>query len=105
MPSAGTVGIMTDIIAVAGKSTRMAAEAQMQGEAAGIGKPLQIHQLLMLLQLPSCINQKLYMVKYLSGQLCNVQSLEYLQSPSLIAALHDGAICCPACAQVQQVHE
>ncbi len=56
LSSAGTVGIMTDIIAAAGKSTRMAAEAQMQGEAAGISKPLQIHQLLMLLQLPRCIN-------------------------------------------------
>ncbi len=75
LPSAGTVGIVTDIIAAAGKSTCMAAEAQMQGEAAGISKALQIHQLLMLLQLPTCINQKLHMVQHLSGQLCNVQLL------------------------------
>ena len=75
LPSAGTVGIVPDIIAAAGKSTRMAAEAQMQGEAAGIGKPLQTHQLLMLLQLPSCIQQKLHMVQHLSGQLCSVQLL------------------------------
>lgn len=56
----GIVGVVTDIIAAAGKSTCMAAEAQMQGEAAGIGKSLQIHQLLVLLQLPSCINEKLH---------------------------------------------
>ncbi len=75
MPSAETVGVMTDIIAAAGKNTRMAAEAQTHREAAGTGKPLQIHQLLMLLQLPSCVNEELHMVQHLSGQLCNVQSL------------------------------
>ena len=105
LPSAGIVGVVTDIIAAAGKSTCMAAEAQMQGEAAGIGKSLQIHQLLVLLQLPSCINERLHTRSTSVRSAMQCAFIECMQSPSLIAALHVVAIRCHACAQAQELHE
>lgn len=95
-------GIMTDIIAAAGKNTRMAAEAQMHREAAGTGKPLQIHQLLMLLQLPSCVNEELHMVQHLSGVRI-IESLSSLELKGCTIAVVSRATC-SRCGDKQQVN-
>ncbi|KAL0035088.1 hypothetical protein WJX79_010871 [Trebouxia sp. C0005] len=76
----GPIGIIPAIIPAAGKSTCRAAEAPRQGEAAGIGKQLQIHQLLML---PTCINRQLHMVQHLSGAMI-IESLSSLEPRGIL---------------------